>query len=230
MQSDELIEALVRGLRPVAPLPLPRTRAWRWGLASIASTGLVVLAIGTRADLGSAMRSSQFVFQFSLLLMVSGISAGVALVLATPGERAAAWQRLLPYGAFTLWSGALAVDVYLAGRVDATALTLDSGWGCVAKVLAAGLVPGALLLYMIGRSSTGEARMAISLVALGVGAVGASAAALTCPIARALHILVWHAGPTVGLLTLAALVASAVLSRRSRPRRIRVSGCGVDEV
>ncbi|MFM8535578.1 MAG: NrsF family protein, partial [Acidimicrobiia bacterium] len=96
MATNELISALVRDLRPVSPLPMPRVRVARWAVATGVSTLIAIAVVGLRADLGAVALSPTFQVHALLLVIAAFGSAAVALASAVPGDPTAGWRRAAP--------------------------------------------------------------------------------------------------------------------------------------
>lgn len=223
MATDDLIDSLVRDLEPVSPLPLPVVRLWRWSAAAVAVVAVAVAVLGRRGDLGTALFTMPFQAHALFLILAAISSAGAALALAIPGEPVSAWRRAAPplaLGAWLAWLAGELIPVAAAGG----ATWPDAGWGCVAKAFAIGVTPGLLMAVMVGRAAPGDARSTVTFAALAAAAVGALGVEMTCPLDGAMHLLLWHAGPVMVVVLLAALFGRAAFAafaaRRAAERRL----------
>lgn len=223
MKNDELIGALVRDLAPVTPLPLPVARATAWAAAACALGGVVVTTLGLRSDLRHAAATPAFQAHLALLLVATFSAAGVALVLAMPGERLSGWLRLTPLAAVAAWLAWLGAELGIVALWHpSTPLAVDAGWGCIGKALAVGLAPGVVLTVMIGRGAPMDMRRAAMFAGLAAAGVGALGVELACPKTSPMHLLVWHAGPALALVLAATLFGGSMLSAVSS--RVRPTG------
>ena len=211
MATNDLIDSLVRDLEPVSPLPLPAVRLWRWAAGSVALVAATVAVLGRRGDFATAVFTQPFLAHALFLILAAVSSAGAALALAIPGEPLRAWRRVAPPLALAAWVA------WLAGELMPFAATGGApwpaaGWGCVAKAFAIGVTPGLLMAVMVGRAAPGDVRGTVTFAALAAAAVVALGVELTCPLDGAMHLLLWHAGPVMVVVLLAALFGRATFA------------------
>lgn len=216
MAINDVIDRLVQDLSPVSPLPLPAICLRRWVAVSVAVVAAMVALLGRRADFGAAVLSQPFQAHVLFLILAAVSSAGAALALAMPGETLRPWRRVAPGLALAAWVA------WLAGELMPLAATGGApwpaaGWGCVAKAFAIGVTPGLLMAVMVGRGAPGDVRGTITFAALAAAAVGALGVELTCPLVGAMHLLLWHAGPVMVVVLLAAVVGRFRLAFAARP-------------
>jgi hypothetical protein len=218
MATDDLIETLVRDLAPVSPLPLPAVRLWRWVAASVAVVAATVAVLGRRGDFGTAVFTQPFQAHALFLILAAVSSAGAALALAIPGEPLHSWRRIAPALAMGAWVAWLAGELMPLAATGG-AVWPAAGWGCVAKAFAIGVTPGLIMAVMVGRAAPGDVRGTVTFAALAAAAVGALGVELTCPLDGAMHLLLWHAGPVMVVVLLAALFGRASFAARRAERR-----------
>ena len=219
MATDELIASLVRDLKPVRPLALPRARFADWGLIVGVTAAIVAAAIGLRLNFWASLSTIAFQAHIWLLAVCAATAAGAALMLAVPGERVSWWRRLAPVTAGSAWLFWLFVELRIYAMSGAG---LEPGWSgvaCVAKAVAFSGTPGIALMIMLGRGAPPDARATLAFGGLAAAAVGALGVELTCPLTSPSHLLVWHAGPVV-----AAVIASQLLGRAMLNAIARVVG------
>jgi hypothetical protein len=212
MATNDLIAELVRDLRPVHPLPLPQVRATQWALMSAAIVAAVTTAIGLRADLIAAATAPPFQMHVLLLLIAAIGSAAAALASAVPGEPTTLWRRIAAPLAVFGWCLWLSGEVWGFAAAGEAWWPIAAGWGCVAKTVAIGLVPGALLFVMIAKADPADLQRTSVFAALASAAIGAIGAEVTCPLTNPMHLLLWHAGPVVA--TVAVVVLATTLATR----------------
>lgn len=204
METNELINGLVRNLEPVSPLPLPRVRLRRWLMASAMVGAVAVAVLGRRGDLAVTLFARPFQAHVVFLLLAAISSAAAALALAIPGESVGTWRRAAPVVAMGAWLAWLAGELMPLAAAGAAAWPA-AGWGCVAKSFAIGATPGLILAAMVGRGAPTDVRATVTFAALAAAAVGALGVELTCPLDGPMHLLLWHAGPVMVVVLLAAL-------------------------
>ncbi len=211
MATDDLIDALVRDLEPVSPLSLPGERLRRWMMASVAVGAASVAVLGRRGDLASTIFTQPFLAHIAFLTLAAVSSAAAALALAIPGEPLRSWRRAAPVvalGAWLAWLAGELMPLLAAGGAAWPA----AGWGCIAKAFAIGATPGLLLAVMVGRGAPTDVRATVTFAALAAAAVGALGVELTCPLDGPTHLLLWHAGPVMVVVLLAALFGRAAFA------------------
>ncbi len=221
METNELITGLVRDLEPVSPLPLPRIRLWRWLLASVAVSAAAVAVIGSRGDITPTLFAQPLHAHVAFLLLAAVSSAAAALALAIPGETVDTWRRSAPVVAMGAWLAWLAGELMPLAAAGGAAWPA-AGWGCVAKSFGIGVTPGLVLAVMVGRSAPTDVRETVTFAALAAAAVGALGVELTCPLDGPMHLLLWHAGPVMAVVLLAALfgqTAFVAFAARQTARR-----------
>lgn len=211
MATNDVINALVRDLEPVSPLPLPRVRLRRWVMASVAVTAAAVAVLGRRGDLTTTLFAQPFQAHVTFLILAAVSSAAAALALAIPGEPVGAWRRAAPVIAIGAWLAWLAGELMPVAAAGAAAWPA-AGWGCVAKAFAIGASPGLILAVMVGRGVAADVRATVTFAALAAAAVGALGVELTCPLDGPMHLLLWHAGPVMVVVLLAALFGRAAVA------------------
>ena len=221
MATNDLIDSLVRDLEPVSPLPLPAIRLGRWAAASVALVAASVAVLGRRGDFGTAVFTQPFQAHVLFLILAAVSSAGAALALAIPGEPLRSWRRAAPALALGAWVAWLAGELMPLAATGGAAWPV-AGWGCVAKAFAIGVTPGLAMAVMVGRAAPGDVRGTVTFAALAAAAVGALGVELTCPLNGPMHLLLWHAGPVLVVVLLAARFGRATFAafaaRRSAVR------------
>ena len=219
MTTDDVVSALVRDLKPVAPLPAPGVRAWHWSLVAAVIGGLAVAGFGLRLDLAGAASTLSFQAQMVFLVLATVLAGGAALVLAIPGERLSQARRSAPIAAALAWGAWLLAELASAVGSSSAAWAIDSGWGCVAKTMTIAAIPGAALLLMVGRGAPVETRRAVMFAALAAAGVGGIGVEFTCPKTEPMHLLVWHFGPVLMLPLMAALAGAPLFAMWMRRRQ-----------
>lgn len=211
MATSDVVDSLVRELEPVSPLAVPRVRLWRWLAVSAAVAAATVAVLGRRGDLGVALFTKPFQAHALFLILAAISSAAAALALAIPGEAVQSWRRAAPTLALGAWVAWLAGEL-MPLAANGGAPWPATGWGCVGKAFVIGATPGLLLAIMVGRGAPGDVRGTVTFAALAAAAVGALGVELTCPLTSPMHLLLWHAGPVMVVVLLAAFFGRAVFA------------------
>lgn len=211
--TEQLIDDMASGLRPVAPA--------RWGVAWItwlcASALAVALAIHVAGPIrATALQQLQEVPRFALEM---GVGAAAAITLALLAFRSAIpgvptrRPALLAAGLVALW-----LTSFLAGfAVPALEPSmLGKRDHCVVETVLYGLPPMLALIYWQRRMYALSPARASVLAALAAGILPALYMQVACMYAPA-HILAYHVAPVVLLAILAPVFLRAL-------RTVRVAG------
>lgn len=209
MRTEDLIDALARG---VEPAERPR---WRRRLAITIAAGLVVAALlvaiglGVRPDIGVAGMPVMMKAMFSAF--AAAILLPLVVQLMKPG-RPLGWRII----AVLLFGGvcALATIVALMGELPERRWEAWLGGGvpwCVVfiPILAA---PCAALLTWFMRAFT-PTRLTLTGSAIGAisGGVGAMAYAMYCPVDSVAFVTTWYAVAIAVCAVLGAFIGSKIL-------------------
>lgn len=209
MKTDDLIDALARG---VEPEDRPR---WRRRLAITIIAGLAVAAIlvtiglGVRPDIGVAQMPVMMKAMFAAF--AAAVMLPLVVQLMKPG-RPLGWR----IAAVLVFAGicALATGVALMGELPERRWEAWMGGGfpwCVVliPVLAA---PAAALLTWFMRAFT-PTRLTLTGAAIGAisGGIGAMAYAMYCPVDSVAFVTTWYAVGIAVCATLGAIVGSKLL-------------------
>lgn len=208
MATNDVISDLVRDLRPVSPLPLPRVRVSRWAAATGLSTLAAAAVLGLRTDLASVAATAPFQVHALMLLVAALGSGAVALASAVPGDPTTGWRRVAPLMAILGWWLWLGAEIWWLAAGNGAWWPVAAGWGCVAKAVAVGFVPGGVLTAMISRAAPPDLRRTCVFAGLAAAAVGALGVEVTCSLTNPTHLLLWHAGPVMVTLVVITLVAT----------------------
>lgn len=218
MAIDDVIANLVRDLKPVRPLRLPRERLASWALVVALTLTIVAAVIGLRVNIRTSLWTMAFQAHSLLLVLCAASAAAAALMLIVPGELVSWWRRLAPVAAGTSWVIWLVCEVWLLVMSGEAASPGWTGAACVAKAVAFSVAPGVALAIMLGRGAPGDARSMMAFAGLAIAAVGALGVELTCPLTNPSHLLAWHAGPVVTAVAASWLFGRAMFDRLAAVR------------
>jgi hypothetical protein len=206
MTTEEMVQALGAGLKPVRPLPRAGSRTVVWSLFALAWVAAGAYALGPRADLLAKIRDPAFLVEGALLVLVSVLAGRTAFLLSVPGAEADSHGRIVPLMGVLVWTCVVAGSQ--AAASDAVA------WSCVAKMCALTLLPAVTALFMLHRAaplSPGWTGMFALLSAASLALLGTR---LLCPRDDPRHVLLWHFIPLLALVGLGARLGRWSLSRR----------------
>jgi hypothetical protein len=202
--TDDLIEGLTGGLKPVPRLLAPGKRAAAWSLGAVLYLALLVAAM---ALLGRAEH-------WPGVILVSQIAAVATGMLAS----AAAFASVIP-GSTNPWRAwtLLAAPVWLAtliaaspGNVDWVAVTAaPHEWLCVALILFGGAPLMIVLAAMLRRGAPLTPAATAAFAALAAASLANVAACVTLPHPNGAVTFAWH-----GAIVLAAVLVAAACGRR----------------
>jgi hypothetical protein len=193
-----LIDQLTEDLKPVQPIPKAGlvTTAWLFGSGLLLGGG-IALFHRYRNDIDVLIHSFQFLWIFASLLLLSALSALMALRTAVPGkDLSKAWFAVL----VIFFVSALA-PLALRGMNEPAVMAMSgldprTGWHCSFSLAMYALTPLAALIWFIHRKlASTKPVLTGSLVGLSVGAFGAATLAWTCPSNEGVHLMVWHLVP-----------------------------------
>jgi hypothetical protein len=220
MNTDRLIESLVRDLRPAPALPAPSARAARWLLGAVAYLGILTLMMTSRADLAANGTSWRFVVPQVAAILTSATAATAAFASTVPG-----FSRrilLLPAAAAMIWLGSLLGGVAWEGsQVSTASLAAPREWLCIAMILFGGALPGAGIGLMLRKGAPLTPRLTAALGVLAAAALANVGACVSHPHSSSAVTLVWHGSTILALLALALGAGHLVLTweQPHRPAR-----------
>lgn len=196
--TEERIEALVRELEPVRPIP--RLRAVLGFAAALVPLAVLVHGFffgggGLRGPVeGEGLPS--FLGILAGLLLLAGGALAAALARAVPGREDASRRGLVVAvagGAVALMAGGAGVLLFGRGTVG-----LAECSGCIFHSIGLAVLPFAVVVGFVLQAFAARLGPAVLLGALGGAALGAAAVHVGCGSDEPMHWLVGHAlGPIV---------------------------------
>lgn len=204
MNASQLIDQLARDLTPVPRHAVEqRIVAGLVGGAAI-TVLLVILWLGIRPDLGTALYSASFWMKWGYTLSLALLAIGATMQLARPEAAGLRW----------LWPIVVPVLLLLGIGVAELLRTPSSLWlsmwlggswsSCPWKVLALAAPIFLGLLWSFRRLAPTRLRLAGFAAGVASGAVAAMAYCLHCPETSAVFVLTWY---SLGILLAAAIGA-----------------------
>lgn len=210
MDTNNLIDALARDLKPVRPLPAPHLRALVFaGLtAALVVLALVVLG-GPRTEWPASMAAE------ALLMASAGLAAAAAAFrLAVPDTRIRpATLALLSY-AVTVWATLIVHAFTMMPEGGMRAELAETGSvACVIGLLAMTSIPLSLAMMMVWRASPVWRGLAGAMAWLAAASFGAAGMRFLCANDGIGHLLLWHFMPVLALAALGTLAGRLLLKR-----------------
>jgi hypothetical protein len=204
VKTEDLIVELARSAAPVTPLPSPAVRFARWAAGCAVLLVAFVAVAGLRPTITGDLARGGF-DALAIATLATGLGAGaVAFALSVPGTVRTPLVRALPLAAGGVWFVLLAAWFLRGADAGAGASSVPVHLFCIAAITGLSLIPGAILLRMIGRAAPLEPSWAAALASLAALAMAAAAVQFTCPIDTPAHHLISHFLP-VTLLTVAGM-------------------------
>lgn len=212
-KTEERIEALVRELEPVRPIP--RLRSVLALAAVLVPLAVFVLTLfGGKGLRGPVAGATLPVFVGILvgLLLVAGGALAAALARAVPGrERAGRRSAVVAVAGGVITFVASGTGVLLAGRGG---VGLGECGGCIVHSVGLGVLPFVVVLGFVLRAFAERLGPAVLLGVLGGVALGSAAVHLTCGSDQPMH---WLLGHALGPIVLGLILAGPALILLHRP-------------
>jgi hypothetical protein len=224
MQTDELIEILVRDAAPIRRLAPPWRRTAVWLALSLAYVSLLVLVSPSLPRI-TAIRAPRFWLEQAAALTTGIAAATFALISVVPGGSRRA--RLLPLAPLTAWIGTMAWGVLRDSATrGSAALFVHSDWPCVAAMLMGALLPAITLAVMLRRGALLTPGATAGSAGFAVAAMGSVTACLSrpAPHGTTMTVLVWHIGTALVLASAAAWSGRYVGEWRLTPSTVSAVG------
>jgi hypothetical protein len=213
MRTEDLLDRLVRDLRPVRPLTSTSIRLLGWLAVALPTLAFWTMLFGIRPDIEQRLADPRFLIE-TMAATATGICAAIAAIDSTvPG--APRWRALLPLPPLVLWLLSLG-EGCLRILWEPTGTLLEAQWQCVSGIVLVSAIPGLALLFVLRRGVLLTSGITFCLGALSVSALAAAAMRLFHPVDASLLVLIWQFGTVVALSALAAIAG-----RRLRPFTIR---------
>ena len=211
MTTDDLIETLARGTRPVPR----RSASLRLGLslavALVVVLVLIAATLGFRPDLDIAMAGMMFWMKLAYTASLALIGIAALPTLVRPEARPPRW----------LWL--LAMPVALLGLVSAHELAamprdqwlsmwLGQSWRvCSALIFGFALPIGGALMLVARQFAPTQLVRTGAVIGLSAGGAAAALYSLHCPEASASFVLTWYTGGIAAATAIGALLGPRLL-------------------
>lgn len=204
MNTDQLIDRLASDVPPVRAHAVGKRLAIGVIVGAIVSFAIIVATIGTRPDLGLAMRGFAFWMKWAYTLSLSAIAiyATARLARPDPGSLRGLWLIAIPVALLAV------VGIFELVRTppgEWLAMWLGQSWQkCPWLVLGLAMPIFIGLLWSFRRLAPTRLRAAGAAAGLAAGAFAATVYCLHCPEVSAIFVLTWY---SLGILLAASLGA-----------------------
>lgn len=198
LKTEDLIDRLAAGARPIPKHRLTQRVALCGGLALVASAAVVWLTLGPRPDLASVVDEPVFLLRQVYALSIAGFAGWLMLRLGQPG--APVRGPVIGLGGVALLvMGLVALEqagLDSASRIDAL---LGQSWTqCSLRVAGISVVATPFIFFAARRLAPARPTLAGFAAGIVAGAVAASAYGLYCAEITATFVAIWY---SLGILT-----------------------------
>jgi len=204
--SDILIEALIRDLKPTSAFALEKGIYGVIAAGAAIGLAVLVMSIGVRPDLGRSILASPFILKAAYSIAIAWVALSLLLKLARPEKQSGA-QFFLFAAPFIMMSSWAALELSAHPASEWRALIFGmSAENCSLRVALLSLPTFAGLVGVFRRFAPTQLRLAGAAIGAAAGAAGAFAYMFYCKETTAAFIVVWY---SLGIASLAALGALA---------------------
>lgn len=211
MNTDQLIERLASDVPPVRGHAVGRRLAIGAGVGAFVSFAIIVATIGTRPDLGLAMRGGAFWMKWGYTLSLSAVAiyATARLARPDPGSLRGLWLIAIPV---TVLAAIGVLELARTPSGEWLAMWLGHSWRqCPWRVLGLAMPIFVGLLWSFRRLAPTRLRAAGAAAGLAAGAFAATVYCLHCPEVSAIFVLTWYSLGILLAATLGALLGPRLL-------------------
>ncbi len=194
-ETSNIIDDLTSELEPVKTLKHPIKRALPWFIFAILYVLSGIFLLGVRGDFISKLNDSTYIFEMSLVLVMSVSATMCSLWMCIPDMRGQKW---LVATSLTL------ILVVLAWIITQAVMNIDHTpfgyWShCFSDAVFFGLLPAASIVFMSMKGRTIQPYLMILMNVIAVSGLGYIGLRITCASDDIGHICVFHILPYIAL-------------------------------
>jgi len=194
-KTNNIIDDLAAELKPVKVLRHPFMRAFPWLVFTVLYILLGIFLLGVRGDFISKLNDSSYIFEMSLVLVMSISATMCSLWMCVPDMRGQKW---LVATSLTL------ISVVLAWIITQAVMNMDhvpfGYWShCFSDAVFFGLLPAASIVFISMKGSTTQPYLMILMNVIAVSGLGYIGLRITCASDDIGHICVFHILPYIAL-------------------------------
>lgn len=209
MTTDDLIARLASDLAPIRRHAVGRRLAIGIALGALVSVFYVVVMMGVRPDIGTAMHGFAFWMKWGYTISLSGVALIMTKQLARPDSGSLRWLWLIAIPVLLLASIG-AMELIRTPPGEWLVMWLGESWMvCPWRVLALAMPIFVGLLWSFRKLAPTRLRTAGAAAGLTAGAFAAMVYCVHCPEVSAIFVLTWY---SLGILM--AVSAGALLGPR----------------
>ena len=212
MNTDDLVRHLATDARPVARNSVARRLVIGMAVGGAGSAVLILIALGFRPDLGTAMLGASFWMKwgYTFSLAIAALLTTAQLARPDSGRLRGLWLLVIPV---VLLAGVGLLELMRTPSSQWLAMWLGHSWkSCPWLVLSLSAPIFAGLLWSFRRLAPTRLRAAGAAAGLSAGAFAATVYCLHCPEVSAIFVLTWYSLGIV-LATLLGMVVGPRLLR-----------------
>ena len=212
MKTDDLVAVLSTNVEPVRRGLVGRTMSMAVAGGAVVALGIMVAALGLRADLTTTRATIFLLLKIAFALAVIGVAMRYLLRLARPGaERGISPLTIaVPFAAIALL-GTISLGFAPSSHWDRMILG-DEWLECLLSIPIIAIVPFAVVIFAVRRAAPTNLVRTGAVAGLVAGGVSAVAYALHCTDDSLPFVAVWY-GATIVLCTLAGAALGPRLLR-----------------
>jgi hypothetical protein len=191
--TDDLIEQLAGGVRPVARLRAPFQRFMIWLAMACMIAGWSIYAHGFRTDFEMLWGTVRFQLEFWTSIGTGLLAAFAAFQLAMP-DRPGQWG-LLPVPMLVLWLLTLGGGCYADFiRLGPDGLRFGTSFHCLIYILQTSFLMALPMVFMLRHAGRIRPGPVILCAGLSVATISSAVLTLFHDLDTAIMILIWHGG------------------------------------
>ncbi len=212
MKTDDLVAVLSTNVEPVRRGLVGRTMSMAVAGGAVVALGIMVAALGLRADLTTTRATIFLLLKIAFALAVIGVAMRYLLRLARPGaDRGISPLTIaVPFAAIALL-GAISLGTAPSSHWDRMILG-DEWLECLLSIPIIAIVPFAVVIFAVRRAAPTNLVRTGAVAGLVAGGVSAVAYAFHCTDDSLPFVAVWY-GATIVLCTLAGAALGPRLLR-----------------
>jgi hypothetical protein len=203
MQTETLVDLLVKDAKAVRPLAPPGQRVMIWLLPTLVYIAAITVIMGPRPDLLQQLSQPRFAVELGATLITGVLAAMAAFCSECPGRPQ--WERLVPLPAFAIWLAALGEGCWQSWlRFGIEGLRVEPDFACIPAVIGLSLLPAILLFWMIRKGAPIAPAVTAGLATLAASAIGAFTLRIVHYQDASVMVLLWQFGSVAALTALGA--------------------------
>ncbi len=212
MKTDDLVAMLSANVEPVERGLVGRTISIAVTTAAVIALGLMLVALGVRADITTTRAAIFLLLKVVFALVVVGLALRYLTRLVRPGAREglSPFTIALPFAAIALLGA-----ISLGGAPSAywNRMILGDEWlECLLSIPIIAIVPFAITIFAVRRAAPTNLVRAGAVAGLVAGGISAMAYSLHCTVDSLPFVAIWYGG-TIVLCTLAGAALGPRLLR-----------------